>query len=406
MKLKYLIILFQVLLICQPVFSQKKEKAKTGWENGDDTYLTKLDQARFLINDIKAKGIIVRLKTDKERVAAYRRSGNNKVADDIEYKDKNINLLLMYSFVTQWSYCPLYFMEAQNTSKLILHDTLIAKTFDLQRDTSIYMDHDSFYMVDYGELMENGYDGDHPKKVAEESNNPMSGTYLVVKDHNLKQLTPPIPFHSKIWTEGFPSPKHFDVIELSQSLSDTMIYYLNKYHSTAELIKSEAKTITTQYLDSVYNHVYLNLIGASKVRDSTTFASIYDMNSTSYFKIVTNSKGRTNTLVETTNDMGETGSTLIKGTKRLNALFIGYYCIRLDKDKNILSRDDLLYWWQRNPNIRYLPYLSKLEEQLKEYCIAADPSHMNQSSHGSKPSSKTISQPRPDSTPPASHTMH
>ena len=53
-----------------------------------------------------------------------------------------------------------------------------------------------------------------------------------------------------------------------------------------------------------------------------------------------------------------------KAVARLNKRFIAYYCSRLDKDKNILCNDDPYYWWQRNPNIRYIAALRGLESRL------------------------------------------
>jgi hypothetical protein len=326
--------------------------------------------AKFQINDIKTRGIIVRLRTDKDRIAAYRKKGNTKIADEIENDDKSVNLLLMYSFITQWSYCPIYFMETQHTAKLLGEDTLIAKTFDLKRDTSIYMDHDSFYIIDYGDLMASDFDGNHPYKTAGESNTPLSGKYLVIKDHTLSQLYPPIPFHSKIWLDGFPSPDKFILSDISQSLNDSMTLYLNKYHTTVELLKSEAKHTTQQFLDSLYIHIYINFIGKGKTNADSSFSSSYTSAANSAYVVKANNGsghvGSTKTIVQTYDAVGEPGTTLQKGTQRLNTFLISYYCIRLDKDKNILSRDDLPYWWQRNPNIRYLLNLRQIETELMQ----------------------------------------
>ena len=389
MRFRYFALLLLLSVVSHPGICQKsKDKTTTSGHKDFGVSKENLERARFQINDIKSKGIIVRLRTDKDRIAAYRKDGNNRVADKIEDKAKGVNLLLMYSFITQWSYCPIYFMESQYTMKLIHEDTLVAKTYDLLRDTSIYVNRDSFYILDYGELMENSTEENHPFVGAGVSATPVAGKYLVLKSHDLAQLYPPIPFHSKIWMDGFAGLERMQLLNLSPQLTDTMAVYLNKYPDIADLNKSEARTITRQYLDSIYDHIYENLIKLKKSNDSA-FVGVNNLNSSAYL-VAAPKEGHvvsTKTIIGTYDAMGETGTNLQKGTQKLNTFLISYYCIRLDKDKNILCRNDLPYWWQRNPNILYLPHLRQLEERLKEY-IDRIPSHISPHSNFRKKSSK------------------
>jgi hypothetical protein len=399
MRVKSLIIIIPLVLFWHSGICQKQGNASPPAKSDFGVSKENMERARFQINDIKVRGIIVRLRTDKDRIAAYRKAGNNKVADNIEDENKGANLLLMYSFITEWSYCPVYFMESQYTSKLIREDTLVAKTYDLLRDTSIYVKRDSFYIVDYGVLMENSTEENNPFISAGVSTSPIAGKYLVVKGHDLNQLYPPIPFHSKIWMDGFDGLKKMELLNLSPQLNDSMAFYLNKYHSITALNKSEGKGITRQYLDSIYDHIYSNLIGSKKKND-TTFAGANSLDRSAFF-VATPKEGHvtsTKTVIGAYDAMGETGSTLQKGTQKLNTFFISYYCIRLDKDKNILCRNDLPYWWQRNPNILYLPYLRQLEVRLKEY-MDTSPSHISSSSKSRKKSSRRTSAPKASDSP-------
>ena len=389
MRFRYFAFILLLSIVSNQGICQKsKDKTTTSGHKDFGVSKENLERARFQINDIKTRGIIVRLRTDKDRIAAYRKDGNNRVADKIEDKAKGVNLLMMYSFITQWSYCPIYFMESQYTMKLIREDTLVAKTYDLLRDTSIYVNRDSFYILDYGELMETSTEENHPFIGAGVSTNPVAGKYLVLKSHDLAQLYPPIPFHSKIWMDGFAGLEKMEMLNLSPQLSDSMAFYLNKYPNITDLNRSEAKTITKQYLDSIYTHVYSNLIKVKKSTDSA-FAGANNLSSSAYMTTTKKDEhvASTKTVIGTYDAMGETGTNLQRGTQKLNTFLISYYCIRLDKDKNILCRNDLPYWWQRNPNILYLPHLLQLEERLKEY-IDRIPNHISPHSNFRKKSSK------------------
>ena len=214
------------------------------------------------------------------------------------------------------------------------------------------MSHDSFYIVDYGDLMASDYDGNHPKQLTHESNNPVAGVFMVVKDHTQNQLQHPMPFEAKVWLEEFTNTAKIDLIEIPQSLHDSMLSQLNKYQSINQLMKSDAKTVTKTFLDSLYLHInYVSKKGS--LSDAST--------SLSGGKVSPPSGG-----LSVLGLASVAGNPFQSSVGRLNKSFIAYYCKRLDKDKNILSQDDSYYWWQRNPNIRYLPSLRQLEIMLKE----------------------------------------
>ena len=313
---------------------------------------TNLAKARFQINDVKTRGIIVRLKTNQERIAAYRKEGYKKVADKLEERSKATNLLLEYAFITYWTYSPVYFMESQNTSILIKKDSLVAKTFDLKRDTSIYMNHDSFYIVDYGDLMVNDEDETHPLKYSKASNNPIPGNFLVVKDYTQAQLQPPMPYYTKMWLEEWSATDKIVPIENPLGLNDSVLFYLSHSATINDLRKSAIKTNIENYLDAVYDHI---TIEQKKI----------NIEPVTRIPIDTTKQPSPTAVYRTTTPQSIKGSPYQNGVKRLNQYFIKYYCKRLDKDRNILCNNDPYYWWQRNPNIRYLPYLRELEIALK-----------------------------------------
>ena len=349
MRFRHLIIFIVFILFVQNGFCQKKDKSKDAeLEVNANVTPTNLALAKFEINEIKKKGIIVRLKTNKDRIAAYRRSGNAKVADNMEQEAIETNRFLMNAFVAQWTYCPVYFMESQHSSSLILHDSLIVKTSDLERDTVLYMNRDSFFLIDYGILMANEPQSENTTykdiNKTQESSTPASDECLVVKDSRSRQLQYPFPFFTKL-----------ALLNLDKAVSQD------------------------GYTPEKFNYSISKLIALMSLGEKTKEQkdTINQLLTDTYYSVQKNN----------------THNKFQKSVSRLNKRFIAYYCLRLDKDKNILCNDDPYYWWQRNPNIRYQISLTKLESQLVDNSDKG-PTYINTSSPVRNHSSRPTFQPR------------
>jgi len=317
MSFRFFIILLSLILVSGHAICQDEDAALERHAKADESNLA---MAKFQINDIKARGIIVRLKTNKERIAAYRKAGNNKVADKMEAEARETNFELMDAFATHWTYSPVYFMESQNTVLLMQHDTLIAKTADLLRDTAIYMPHDSFYLMDYGVLMENAPPSANTRfkdlNKTEQSENPVSDGCLVLKDSKSMQLQYPLPYFTKVslLKIGTNIQPQYDVNRFGL----TAAQQLSRLHYLPQKSKEQNDSINRLMTQS-FNYII-------KYHSQNKYQ---------------------------------------KSVIRLNNRFIAYFCKRLDKDQNILCNDDPYYWWLRNPNIRYLTGLPTLEGELK-----------------------------------------
>lgn len=316
-----------------------------------------LARARFQINDIRARGIIVRLKTDQSRIKALRANGYLKTAQELAEKDTLTNMILCYAFITRWSFAPVYFMESQH-SRALYSDSLIALTWDLQRDTLIHIAHDSMYIVDYGDIMENVHG---PGNTTVVSNTPLAGKYLVTKGSNMEQLTEPLPYFAKVWgnrrsrtgkiddpnesymtpgtngtmasypiKEKEPSTDILQPIIIPTDLSDSIFLCLSTHTGMTSMIKSEYKNALARYLLTIYDHVHIGSVQPATQKTKAWYTSLSD------------------------------------AADRFNQHYIDYYCKRLDRDKNIISSNNTIYWWLRNPNIRYLPFLRDLELRLKQ----------------------------------------
>jgi hypothetical protein len=175
--------------------------------------------------------------------------------------------------------------------------------------------------------------------------------FLVVKDHEQQQLQPPMPYFAKLWLEEFTSDDKLSPISLPADLAAGMAGYLDRYPTITELMRSDAKATTKKFLDSVYYHL--------------TYEPVKDNGENKFVPSV--AVAQTTPLVSSGNEPKPIKvNPFQSAAKRLNQSFIEYYCKRLDKDKNILGQEDPYYWWQRNPNIRYLLYLHDLEVGLKK----------------------------------------
>ncbi len=316
------------------------------------------NRVKFQINDIRAKGVIVRLKTNKERISAYRKEGYKKVADKLDVRTKGNIMMLEYAFITTWSFSPLYFMESQYTDKLMSQDTLIAKTADLMRDTSIYMDHDSVYIIDMGDLMASYYEENHPSR-RHESNTAMAGVYYVVKDHDQEQLQPPMPHCAKLWLDEFTNTDKLEPVYIPSKLMDSVNDYFKKYdYNIKSIRKSEAASTVAKYLWMIFEHV-----GEEKNKGhlATNYPSAARLKTGQADAISPIGVG-----IPGVSFIPVIGNPFQNAAIRLNKQFIEYFCKRQERDKGIIYEDDRYYWWQRNPNIRYLPCLYRLELDLKQ----------------------------------------
>jgi hypothetical protein len=124
-------------------------------------------------------------------------------------------------------------MESQYTTKLMQDNILMAKTPDLERDTAISISKDSFYIMDFGDLMANvPLDPNNTIKninKTQQSDIPVGGSYYVIKDHDQQQLQQPMPYFTKVVFKDFNSTANMQPIEIPTSLLDSIAVLLNKY---------------------------------------------------------------------------------------------------------------------------------------------------------------------------------
>ncbi len=312
------LLLLLILCLTGTSYSQSKATKKS--------IETDLSHARFQIKDIHSRGIIVRLRTDKERIKTMRTQGYHKAADELEQRLRSTNLQLCYAFITKWTFGPVYFMESQHTAQL-QRDSLVALTWDLRRDTVIAIPHDSLYIVDYGTLLENTPGED---RTADQSNTPLAGSYLVTLGSNMQQLTAPLPFSAKVWGDRMVATDLLVPATMPAELTDSIVQGLSKYPIVDSLIHKEYKNAMARYMLAMYDHINYGSAGGGN-KDIKAYINPFT-----------------------------------DAAERFCEHYIQYYCKRMDKDQGVIYSQSPIYWWLRNPNIRYLLYLRDLEQRLKD----------------------------------------
>jgi hypothetical protein len=144
------------------------------------------------IMQLKTGTLVVRLKTNERSIAAYRASGNTKLADKLAGENRQRNLYLMLAFINQFNFCRVLFIEAQNTRRLLDREDNIYLNGKLQVDSSIKAPKGFYLIAEFGEAMRTEEAGD--PQHSWQSATPGSSAALVISDSDLNQLKEPFPY--------------------------------------------------------------------------------------------------------------------------------------------------------------------------------------------------------------------
>lgn len=158
------------------------------------------------ITALKDGALVVRLKTNDKSVEAYRRNGQNEVAERIIADRKVQNQKIADAFRREFDFCKVYFIYASSTNELLegkkgifLNDTLAA-------DANIQLT-DSFYLIaEYGAVTSNmRSDEYHYKNVnkTEATSNTTTSSAVFLSDTTLVQLKEPFPFYQIVILENY-----------------------------------------------------------------------------------------------------------------------------------------------------------------------------------------------------------
>jgi hypothetical protein len=158
------------------------------------------DLGRQFVTQLKNGGaLIVRLKSRDKNIAAYRNSGNNAIADEMEETDRKLNRQIVNAFKTQFRFCPVYFIYARNSRKFFEGARNVLVNEGLREDSTIEFNHTYFLFVDFGTSLinESVNSYTYTNKVQEGSTPGNSQSYVVL-DTDFKQLHAPFPYQTML----------------------------------------------------------------------------------------------------------------------------------------------------------------------------------------------------------------
>jgi hypothetical protein len=155
---------------------------------------------------LKGGALVVRLKTNDKSVEAYRRNGQNEIAERIIAERKAQNQKIVDAFRKEFDFCKVYFIYASSTSDLLNGKKGIFLNDTLALDTTIELK-ESFYLIaEYGAVTANmRFDEYHYKNVnkTEATSNTTTTSALFISDTTLTQLKEPFPFYQIVLLENY-----------------------------------------------------------------------------------------------------------------------------------------------------------------------------------------------------------
>jgi hypothetical protein len=149
---------------------------------------------------------VVRLKTNDKSVEAYRRNGQNDVANRIIADRKVQNQKIADAFRKEFDFCKVYFIYASHTGDLLEGKKGIFLNDTLALDAGIELTDSFFLIAEYGTVTANmRADEYHYKNVnkTEASSTTSTSSALFISDTALTQLKEPFPFYQIVLLENY-----------------------------------------------------------------------------------------------------------------------------------------------------------------------------------------------------------
>jgi hypothetical protein len=113
-------------------------------------------KAREQINQLKNGALLVRLTTKEHSLAALRKIGKTKHADELQKKQAAYNLKIIKAFRKNFDFCPVYFFFSNYSTNIRERqfDKVIFLNDSLAPDTSIKFTYNSFLTAEFGNIEE------------------------------------------------------------------------------------------------------------------------------------------------------------------------------------------------------------------------------------------------------------
>lgn len=257
-----------VMFFAQALFAQKEDSIGVLTKKGYELIINDLDslslqnESSQTLRALKDGAIIVRLKTSSKSIDAYRKAGQNELADKIEANRKTQNLKLMDAFTTNFYFCKVYFIFSNDTKAFLEgnHNIFLNDTLGYKSVNNIG---NNFILCEYGsaESYSNFSDYNHPvagpvsgvnldklndKKMEDLSNRtstaPATNSGLILLDKELKQLQRPFPYVVGVYLDNFDA----SVRQLNREMERAYDRQVVRKDMKAEL-KAEKKRLKAEH---------------------------------------------------------------------------------------------------------------------------------------------------------------
>tara|TARA_R110002072_G_scaffold172042_1_gene325818 strand:+ start:13990 stop:14751 length:762 start_codon:yes stop_codon:yes gene_type:complete len=151
-----------------------------------------------LIGQLKDGAILVALDFKKKEIAYFEKYENIKEATKIREEQQEINLQIMHSFDSLFTYCEVYFFDSDDLRHFVNKQIDSIKFYNkqCQIDNSIALSQDFFLVGNFGHVEQIS----SSDSIYNSSKNSLSA--FVLRDENLVQLRNPFPFYSQFHPLG------------------------------------------------------------------------------------------------------------------------------------------------------------------------------------------------------------
>ncbi|MFK7905055.1 MAG: hypothetical protein AB8B69_08020 [Chitinophagales bacterium] len=149
------------------------------------------------IQKLQKGALLVRLKTRKKTIDAFKNSGYLKMADQVEMKQKAKNQKLMNAFRKNFSFCEVYFFYSEDSEKIMEGEYEgIFLNENLEKDARIVLKEDFILTAEVGSIVKDPVSVDASGNEYAATSG-MSESVLIIKDSNFEQLRRPFPYYVK-----------------------------------------------------------------------------------------------------------------------------------------------------------------------------------------------------------------
>lgn len=173
-------------------------------------------KARQDIYRLKNTALIVRIKTNSNKIDYYRKHGNDKEADKIYEQTWHFNKMLRTAIDSMFNFCPVFYFP--DTFSMQIADNQFDKVqfynenFQLTKDVQLI--DSNFFVAEYAYTMD-----------SERLETNMGVPAFVIMDHRFNQLREPFPYYSKF------SDRSVNINKLCsriKTLNEQLLQFLNK----------------------------------------------------------------------------------------------------------------------------------------------------------------------------------